>query len=54
MLVLVEGYMDVIAMAQYGLPIGIAPCGTAVTAEQMKLISRHTDNLILALDNDNA
>lgn len=54
MLVLVEGYMDVIALAQYGLPIGIAPCGTAVTSEQIKLVSRHTDNLVLALDNDQA
>ncbi|USN55146.1 MAG: toprim domain-containing protein [Candidatus Peribacteria bacterium] len=51
---MVEGYMDVIALAQYGLPIGIAPCGTAVTSEQIKLVSRHTDNLVLALDNDQA
>ena len=54
MLIVVEGYMDVIALHQYGLPIGIATCGTALTAQHTKLISRHTEHLIFAFDNDHA
>lgn len=54
LLIIVEWYMDVIALHQYGLPIGIATCGTALTTAHTKLISRHTDHLLFAFDNDNA
>lgn len=53
-LILVEGYMDVVALHQAGLPIGVAPCGTALTLPQLKLLKRHTDHLILSFDNDTA
>ncbi len=53
-LILVEGYMDVVSLHQAGLPIGVAPCGTALTLPQLKLIKRHTDHLILSFDNDQA
>ena len=53
-LIIVEWYMDVIALHQHGLPIGIATCGTALTTQHTKLISRHTDQLIFAFDNDSA
>lgn len=53
-LIVVEWYMDVIALYQYGLPIGIATCGTALTAQHTKLIKRHTENIIFAFDNDEA
>jgi len=46
--------MDVIALHQYGLPIGIATCGTALTTQHTKLIQRHTEHLIFAFDNDDA
>lgn len=54
MLVIVEWYMDVIALHQYGLPIGIATCGTALTPQHTKLLKRHTDTVIFAFDNDAA
>ncbi len=53
-LIIVEWYMDVIALHQHGLPIGIATCGTALTTAHTKLISRHTPHLIFAFDNDSA
>lgn len=53
-LIIVEWYMDVIALHQYGLPIGIATCGTALTTQHTKLIQRHTEHLIFAFDNDSA
>ncbi len=53
-LIIVEGYMDVVALHQYGLPIGLATCGTALTTQHCKLIHRYTPNLLFAFDNDNA
>ncbi|MDP2670478.1 MAG: toprim domain-containing protein [bacterium] len=49
-----EGYMDVIAMHQYGLPIGVATCGTALTIDHLKLMRRYTDQVVLLFDNDKA
>jgi len=46
--------MDVIALHQYGLPIGIATCGTALTTQHSKMIQRHSENCIFAFDNDEA
>jgi len=52
--ILVEGYMDVIALHQAGLPIAVAPMGTALTAEQAKILARTTRNIIVLFDGDSA
>ena len=53
-LILCEGYMDVIAMHQAGFQNAVAGCGTALTNEQVRLISRYTKEVILAYDADEA
>lgn len=53
-LILCEGYMDVIAMNQAGFTNCVAGCGTALTEEQVKLISRYAKEVLLAYDNDDA
>ncbi|MDD6728908.1 MAG: DNA primase [Eubacteriales bacterium] len=53
-LILCEGYMDVIAMHQAGFTNAVAGCGTALTPEQVRLISRYTNEVILAYDADEA
>ncbi len=53
-LVIVEGYMDVIAAHQFGIKNVAASMGTAITEKQMNLIKRFTANIVLALDADNA
>jgi len=52
--VIVEGYMDVIAAHQFGFRNVVACLGTALTAEQLSQLNRYTDNFILALDADTA
>lgn len=47
-----EGYMDVIAMHQAGFDNAVASLGTALTAEQVRLISEYTDKVVLAYDSD--
>lgn len=51
---LVEGYMDVITCHKNGLKNAVAPCGTAVTVEQLKLVARYCGEIILLLDGDAA
>jgi DNA primase len=51
-LMVVEGYMDVIAMHQAGFKTTIAPLGTALTHEQMVLLWRGTEDPILCFDGD--
>ena len=53
-LIVVEGYMDVIACHQAGIGNVAASMGTAITEPQMQLIKRFTPNVVLALDADNA
>ena len=53
-LILCEGYMDVIAMNQAGFTNAVAGCGTALTGEQVQLISRYADEVVLAYDGDEA
>lgn len=53
-LIVVEGYMDVIAMHQGGLKSAVAPLGTALTPEQMALLWRGTEDPILCFDGDAA
>ncbi|BBI91094.1 putative DNA primase [Serratia symbiotica str. Tucson] len=50
----VEGYMDVVALAQYGIDYAVASLGTSTTAEHIQLLFRATDNVICCYDGDRA
>ena len=50
----VEGYMDVIALAQAGFDNAVAPLGTALTEAQLELLWRMTDEPVLCFDGDRA
>lgn len=50
--VLTEGYMDVVSLSQNGVDNVIASLGTALTREQVKLIKRYTEDIVLAYDSD--
>ena len=52
--ILVEGYFDVIALWQAGFKETVAGCGTALTVEQLRLLSRYTKNVIACFDGDAA
>lgn len=52
--VVAEGYMDVIAFARAGVGAAVAPLGTALTPEQLKLLWRMADEPILCFDGDGA
>lgn len=52
--ILVEGYMDVVTLSQYGCPHVVASLGTAFTPEQAKLLKRYAEEVILAYDADRA
>ncbi len=52
--VLVEGYMDAIAVARAGVPNVVASCGTSLTEAQIKLLSRFTRRVIVNYDPDTA
>lgn len=51
-LLIVEGYMDVVGLAQHGIHYGVATLGTAITSGQLQLLLRHTDHLIFCFDGD--
>ena len=51
---LVEGYMDVIALHQSGIENVVSSSGTALTVEQIKLIKRLTENVTILFDGDKA
>lgn len=51
---LVEGYMDVIALHQAGIENVVSSSGTALTVEQIKLIKRLTENVTILFDGDAA
>ena len=53
-LVVAEGYMDVIALVEAGFKSAVAPLGTAVTEDQLRLMWRIHDEPIIALDGDKA
>lgn len=53
-LIVVEGYVDVIAMATAGFPATVAPLGTALTAEQLSLLWKIADEPVLLFDGDDA
>lgn len=52
--ILCEGYMDVISMHEAGFDTAVCACGTALTAEQVKLLSEYADEVILSYDSDEA
>ena len=52
--IVVEGYFDQIALARAGLGEAVATCGTALTEEHAKSLSRRTRNVVLLFDGDEA
>ncbi|MGH7910191.1 MAG: DNA primase, partial [Candidatus Dormibacteraceae bacterium] len=50
----VEGQFDVIAAHEHGVTTAVASSGTALTEEQLRLLRRFTDDLVLVFDNDRA
>ncbi len=53
-LIVAEGYMDVIALSEAGFTATVAPLGTAITEDQLRLLWRMADEPIIALDGDTA
>ena len=53
-LILCEGYMDVIALHSAGFTNAVATLGTAITAEQARMMSRYTKKVIISYDADEA
>ena len=52
--IVVEGYLDVIGCHQAGIQNAVAPLGTALTLEQLKLLARYCKEVILLFDADSA
>ncbi|MBL4623289.1 MAG: toprim domain-containing protein, partial [Immundisolibacteraceae bacterium] len=53
-IVVVEGYLDVIALAQFGATYAVAALGTALTADHIRKLYRVTPKLVLCFDGDKA
>jgi len=53
-LLVVEGYMDVVALAQFGVDYAVASLGTSTTAEHIQLLFRATNTVICCYDGDRA
>jgi DNA primase len=53
-LLVVEGYMDVVALAQFGIDYAVASLGTSTTSEHIQLMFRTTDTVVCCYDGDNA
>lgn len=53
-LFVMEGYMDVVSVAQQGVMGAVASLGTALTSEQARLLKRYVDRVILSYDGDSA
>jgi DNA primase len=52
--VVVEGYMDVVALAQAGIANAVATLGTSATPEHFRKLYRHTEEVVCCFDGDNA
>ncbi|HMJ49633.1 MAG TPA: DNA primase [Burkholderiales bacterium] len=52
--VVVEGYMDVLALVQNGIAYAVATLGTATTGMHVQKLLRHSDNLVFCFDGDDA
>ena len=53
-LILVEGYMDAVALHQYGFDCAVASLGTSLTEEHAALLTRYTEQVVLIYDGDQA
>jgi DNA primase len=53
-IIVVEGYMDVIALAKNNIRNAVAPLGTAISVDQVRLLKNFADKIIFCLDGDNA
>ena len=53
-ILVVEGYMDVVALAQFGITNAVATLGTAVTPQHVERIFRHTQEVVYCFDGDQA
>ena len=53
-IILCEGNLDIVTLHQAGFDNAVASMGTALTTEQLRLLSRFTKELVLCYDNDNA
>ena len=53
-IIIVEGYMDAIALQKSGVTNAVASLGTALTENQARLIKKYTDNVIIGYDQDGA
>ena len=53
-LILVEGYMDAIALHQYGFDCAVASLGTSLTEDHAALLTKYTEQVVLIYDGDNA
>ena len=53
-IILTEGYMDAIALHQYGFDCAVASLGTSLTQEHADLLSKYTDQVVLTYDGDAA
>lgn len=52
--IVVEGYMDVVALAQHGVEYAVATLGTATTPTHVQKLLRQTDEIVYCFDGDNA
>lgn len=52
--ILVEGYMDVISLYNYGIDYALASLGTALTEDQARMVKRYSTNIFIAYDGDEA
>ena len=52
--ILVEGFTDVVKLDKYGINNAVATMGTAITEQQVELLKKYTDNVILFLDGDSS
>ena len=53
-LLVVEGYMDVVTLAQHGIPYAVAPLGTALTEDQFLVLRRYAGEIVCCFDGDEA
>ncbi len=53
-IIVVEGYMDVIALAQHGIPNAVATLGTATSTYHIQLLAKHTKQVVFCFDGDAA
>lgn len=53
-IMIVEGYMDVVALAQHGIYQAVGTLGTATTSQHLQVLTRYTDKIIFCFDGDTA